>query len=67
MSGPNDIFLEASRLTYGRENDPQQFVLKADGAIHFEKIDELLEAMRKGGVQNVLLLTAHGSDGEGAG
>ena len=63
VSGPNDIYLEASRMTYGRENRPQQFVLKADGTIHFEKIDELLEAMRKGGVQKVLLLTAQGGGG----
>ena len=32
-------------------------VLKADGKIHFEKVDELLDQMRRGGVQNVLLLT----------
>ena len=55
VGGPEDIYLEASRLTY---SDPtKQFVLKADGAIHFEKVDELLDQMRRGGVQNVLLLT----------
>jgi biopolymer transport protein ExbD len=55
VGGPEDVYLEASRLTY---SDPtRQFVLKADGTIHFEKVDELLDQMRRGGVQNVLLLT----------
>jgi len=55
VGGPEDIYLEASRITYA---DPtKQFVLKADGSIHFEKVDELLDQMRRGGVQNVLLLT----------
>jgi len=56
VSGPDDINLEASRATYV---DPEkQFILKADGTVHYEKIDELLDAMRRGGVQRVLLLTA---------
>jgi biopolymer transport protein ExbD len=55
ISGPEDIYLEASRLTFRDPN--QQFILKADGTVHFEKIDELLDAMRKGGVAKVLLLT----------
>lgn len=55
VSGPEDIYLEASRLTYA--DSTKQFVLKADGTIHFEKVDELLDQMRKGGVSNVLLLT----------
>jgi biopolymer transport protein ExbD len=55
VGGPEDIYLEASRLTY---SDPtKQFILKADGSVHFEKIDELLDQMRRGGVQKVLLLT----------
>jgi biopolymer transport protein ExbD len=56
ISGPEDVNLEASRLTY--IDQTQQFILKADGTVHFEKIDELLDAMRRGGVQRVLLLTA---------
>ena len=63
VTGPGDIFLEASRLTYGRERNPLQFVLKADGTVQFEKIDELLDAMRRGGVQRVLLLTSQGGGG----
>ena len=55
VPGPEDIYLEASRLTY--EDPTKQFVLKADGSIHFEKVDELLDQMRRGGVQKVLLLT----------
>jgi biopolymer transport protein ExbD len=55
VGGPEDIYLEASRLTYA--DSTKQFVLKADGKIHFEKVDELLDQMRRGGVQNVLLLT----------
>ena len=56
VSGPEDINLEASRATYVDET--KQFILKADGTVRFEKIDELLDAMRRGGVQRVLLLTA---------
>ena len=56
ITDPEAIYLEASRLTYV---DPtQQFILKADGSMIFEKIDELLDAMRRAGVQRVLLLTA---------
>ena len=55
VSGPEDINLEASRATYVDET--KQFILKADGTVHYEKIDELLDAMRRGGVQRVLLLT----------
>jgi len=61
VSGPEDINLEASRATY---SDPEkQFILKADGTVHYEKIDELLDAMRRGGVQRVLLLTGQKTEG----
>jgi biopolymer transport protein ExbD len=56
VTGPNDIYLEAARAT--SVDSTKQFILKADGSVRFEKIDELLDAMRKGGVQHVLLLTA---------
>ena len=55
VSGPQDINLEASRAYY--EDRTKQFILKADGTVRFEKIDELLDAMRAGGVQKVMLLT----------
>ena len=61
VGGPNDIYLEASRLTF--TDDSQQFILKADGTVRFEKIDELLDNMRRGGVQKVLLLSAAAGDG----
>ena len=60
VPGPEAIYLEASRLTFV---DPQQqFILKADGTLRFELIDELLDSMRKGGVQRVLLLTEQAID-----
>ena len=55
VGGPDDIYLEASRLTY--VDDSQQFILKGDGTVRFEKIDELLDSLRKGGVRKVLLLS----------
>ena len=65
VSGPEDIYLEAARLTH---RDPtQQFILKADGSVRFEKIDELLDSMRKGGVQKVLLLTQQATVKSGGG
>ena len=63
VGGPEDIYLEAARLTHADKQ--QQFVLKADGTVRFEKIDELLDAMRRGGVQKVLLLTAKATGGLG--
>jgi len=63
VSGAEDIFLEASRLTAA---DPeQQFILKADGTVRFEKIDELLDNMRKADVTRVLLLSQQATDGGG--
>jgi len=55
VSGPEDIYLEAARLT--RDDPAKQFALKADGTVTFEKVDELLDQMRRGGVGKVLLLT----------
>ena len=58
IPGPDEIYLEASRLTFNQiPGQEVQFMLKADGDIAFEKIDELLDQMRRGGVQKVLLLT----------
>ena len=56
VSGPEDIYLEAARLT--RDDPTKQFALKADGTLTFEKVDELLDQLRRGGVSRVLLLTA---------
>ena len=55
VPGPQEIYLEASRLTFA---DPtQQFILKADKTLQFEKVDELLDTLRKADVQKVLLLS----------
>jgi biopolymer transport protein ExbD len=61
---PDDIYLEASRATYRYPS--QQFILEADRSIRYEKIDELLDQMRRGGVQNVLLMTHQRTNGEDA-
>jgi biopolymer transport protein ExbD len=55
VSGPRDIYFEATNAI---AKDPSaQFILKADGTVRFEKIDELLDTLRKADVQNVLLLS----------
>jgi len=54
VGGPQDIYHEASTITY---RDPTtQFILKADRTVRFEKVDELLDTLRKADVQKVLLL-----------
>jgi len=63
VSGPNDIFLEASRIAHS--NPERQFVIKADKDIRYFLIDEILDNLRRGGVQVVLLLT-HGKTAAGA-
>ena len=63
VAGPSQIYLEASRLT--ARDETKQFILKADGETRFEMVDELLQAMREGGVENVLLLTAQRGDDSG--
>jgi biopolymer transport protein ExbD len=56
VSGPEDIYLEATAITY--RDSTTQFIVKADGTVQFEKIDELLDTLRRADVQNVLLLSA---------
>ena len=60
VGGPDDIYLEASRIMdpwrAAPENGPQ-FMLKADADLPFEKIDKILEQLRRADVQKVLLLT----------
>ncbi len=63
VSGPQDIYLEAAAITY---RDPTtQFVLKADATVRFEKIDELLDTLRKADVQKVLLLCQQNTEKAG--
>ena len=63
VGGPEDIYLEASRII--DRNATRQFILKADGTVRFELIDELLDSMREGGVANVMLLSAQQTVSEG--
>jgi len=55
LSRSTDVFLEASRLTYVDPTKP--FVIKADGTVRYQLVDELLDQLRKAGAQNLLLLT----------
>ena len=55
VPSPNDLFLHASLITH---DDPtRQFVLKADNDIRYALVDEVLDQLRKAGVQKLLLLT----------
>jgi biopolymer transport protein ExbD len=58
VSGPGDISLEANRLAF--VDRTKQFVLKADGDIRYEIIDEMLDTLREAGASNVLLLAEAG-------
>jgi biopolymer transport protein ExbD len=55
VSGPKDIYFEATNRI--AQDETTQFILKADGTVKFEKIDELLDTLRKADVQKVLLLS----------
>ena len=55
VGGPGDIHLEASRLTFNEKD--KQFVIKADHDIRYQKIDEIMDSLRKAGATNLLLLT----------
>ena len=54
VNGPQDVYHEASAITY--RDETTQFILKADGEIRFEKIDELFDTLRRADVQKVLML-----------
>jgi biopolymer transport protein ExbD len=60
VPGPEEIFLEASRIT--AFDSKRQFILKADGDVRFEKIDELLDNLRKADVTRVMLLSQQATD-----
>ena len=55
VAGPQDIYHEASALTY--RDETTQVILKGDSDLEFEKIDEILDTLRRADVQKVLLLT----------
>jgi biopolymer transport protein ExbD len=54
VRGPEDIYLEASQLTYA--NPTLQFILKSDDSMPYEKVDQLLDTLRRADVSKVLLL-----------
>ncbi len=56
VGGPKDIYYEAT--TRIAQDPLTQFILKGDGDIEFEKIDEMLDTLREAGVSKVLLLSA---------
>ena len=58
VSGPGDISLSASLIV--NYDSSRQFIVKADGDIRYEFIDELLDTLRRSGAANVLLLTEAG-------
>lgn len=60
VRGPEDIYLEASQLTYA--NSQLQFILKADNTVPYEKVDELLDTLRKADATKVLLLCQQNTD-----
>ena len=60
VPGPEEIFLEASRIT--AFDAKRLFVLKADGEVRFEKIDEILDNLRKADVTRVMLLSHQATD-----
>ena len=55
VTGPEDIYFEATQKI--AQDNATQFILKADGTVPFEKVDELLDTLRKADVQKVLLLS----------
>ena len=55
VPSPREIYLEATRIT--ALDDARQFVLKADGELRYELIDEVLDNLRQAGAKRLLLLT----------
>ncbi len=55
VGSPDDLFLEASQITHRQPK--KQFVVKGDATVRYAVIDEVLDNLRKAGVENVLLLT----------
>ena len=55
LGGPTDIFLAALRVV--AEHPDRPFVVKADAAIRYGLVDDVLEQLRKAGVRELTLLT----------
>ena len=60
VGSPENLYLEASRIA--ARNSARQFVIKGDSQIRYALIDEVLDKLREGGVQEVLLLTHQKKD-----
>ena len=55
VPSPREIYLEATRIT-AQETD-RQFIIKADGDLRYELVDEVLDNLRQAGASRLLLLT----------
>ena len=55
VPSPREIYLEATRIT-AQESD-RQFIIKADGDLRYELVDEVLDNLRQAGASRLLLLT----------
>jgi biopolymer transport protein ExbD len=61
VSSSADIWLEASRIIH---QDPiRQFIVKADADVRYALVDDLMDQLRKAGVQRLLLLTVQRGEG----
>ena len=56
LGGPTDIYLAAVRVL--AEDPARPFVIKADGAVHYGAIDDVVEQLRKAGVREITFATA---------
>jgi biopolymer transport protein ExbD len=63
VSGPRDIYFEATKII--ASDKERQFIIKADGDIRYELIDEVLDNLRQAQVSRTLLLTMPGMKDEG--
>ncbi|MEW5805849.1 MAG: biopolymer transporter ExbD [Acidobacteriota bacterium] len=55
VSGPHDLYISISNITYTDPGRP--FVIKADKDIKYALVDEVIDLCRRSGAINLLLLT----------
>lgn len=55
VSGPQDLYISISNITYSDPN--RAFVIKADKDIKYVLVDEVIDLCRKSGAINIILLT----------
>ena len=63
VGGPSDLYLEASRIIHQDSTKP--FIIKADGDLRYALVDEVLDNLRKAGVETLVLLTTQAKVDEG--